>query len=74
MASVTCGPGVTQLMTALATAANSRIPLVVFAGESPINASWYNQEIGQGPLVDATGAHYIAAHSLSRRALCEIAR
>src|SRR5580698_5695943 len=51
VASVTCGPGVTQLMTALATAANSRIPLVVFAGESPLNASWYNQEIGQGPLV-----------------------
>jgi len=25
-------------MTALATAADSRIPLVVFAGESPINA------------------------------------
>jgi thiamine pyrophosphate-dependent acetolactate synthase large subunit-like protein len=66
VASVTCGPGVTQLMTALATAANSRIPLVVFAGESPINASWYNQEIGQGPLVEATGAHYIAAHSLRR--------
>jgi len=66
VASVTCGPGVTQLMTALATAANSRIPLVVFAGESPINAGWYNQEIGQGPLVEATGAHYIAAHSLRR--------
>ncbi len=66
VASVTCGPGVTQLMTALATAASSRIPLVVFAGESPINASWYNQEIGQGPLVEATGAHYIAAHSLRR--------
>ena len=66
VASVTCGPGVTQLMTGLATAANTRIPLVVFAGESPIHAGWYNQEIGQGPLVEATGAHYIAAHSLRR--------
>ena len=54
------------MMTALATAAYSRILLVVFAGETPINASWLNQELGQGPLVDATGAHYIAAHSLGR--------
>lgn len=66
VASVTCGPGVTQLMTALATAADSRIPLVVFTGESPIHASWYNQRIDQASLVEATGAHYIAAHSLRR--------
>ena len=32
VASVTCGPGLTQIMTALATAARARIPLVVFAG------------------------------------------
>lgn len=66
VASVTCGPGVTQLMTALATAADSRIPLVVFTGESPIHANWYNQRIDQASLVEATGAHYIAAHSLPR--------
>jgi thiamine pyrophosphate-dependent acetolactate synthase large subunit-like protein len=35
----------------------------VFAGESPINAKWYNQAIDQGPLVNATGAHYVRAHS-----------
>jgi acetolactate synthase I/II/III large subunit len=66
VASVTCGPGVTQLSTALATAAQAGIPLVVFAGESPLHLSWYNQHIDQGPLVSATGAHYIAAHSLPR--------
>ncbi|HEX2724845.1 MAG TPA: thiamine pyrophosphate-binding protein [Beijerinckiaceae bacterium] len=66
VASVTCGPGVTQLSTALATAAQAGIPLVVFAGESPLHLSWYNQHIDQGPLVTATGAHYIAAHSLPR--------
>src|SRR5262245_44811736 len=43
VASVTCGPGVTQITTALSTATRARIPLVVFAGESPINAKWYNQ-------------------------------
>jgi acetolactate synthase I/II/III large subunit len=63
VASVTCGPGVTQITTALSTATRARIPLVVFAGESPINAKWYNQAIDQAPLVTATGAHYVRAHS-----------
>src|SRR6201987_4774365 len=65
-ASVTCGPGVTQLMTALPAAVRARLPLVVFAGEAPINAKFYNQNIDQAPLVTATGAKYIAAHSLPR--------
>lgn len=63
VASVTCGPGVTQITTILSTAVRARVPLVVFAGESPINAKWYNQAIDQGPLVNATGAHYVRAHS-----------
>ena len=50
-------------MTALATAARARIPLVVFAGESPMHAAWYNQHIDQAPLVLGTGAHYIARHT-----------
>src|SRR5688572_25776713 len=33
VASVTGGPGLTQTMTALATAATARIPLLVYAGE-----------------------------------------
>ncbi len=66
VASVTCGPGVTQLMTALPAAVRARLPMVVFAGESPINAKYYNQAIDQAPLVTATGAHYIAAHSVPR--------
>ncbi len=63
VASVTCGPGVTQITTVLSTATRARVPLVVFAGESPINAKWYNQAIDQAPLVTATGAHYVRAHS-----------
>ena len=55
VASVTCGPGVTQLMTALPAAVRARLPMVVFAGESPINAKFYNQAIDQAPLVTATG-------------------
>src|SRR6266404_8737951 len=66
VASVTCGPGVTQLITALPAAVRAHLPLVVFAGEPPINAKFYNQYIDQAPLVTATGAHYIAAHSVPR--------
>ena len=62
----TCGPGVSQLMTALPAAVRARLPMVVFAGESPINAKFYNQAIDQAPLVTATGAKYIAAHSVPR--------
>lgn len=65
-ASVTCGPGLTQLMTALPAAVRARTPVVVFAGETPINAKFYNQVIDQAPLVTATGAHYITAHSVPR--------
>src|SRR5436309_2784663 len=66
VASVTCGPGVTQVMTALPAAVRARLPMGVFAGEAPINAKFYNQYIDQAPLVTATGAQYIAAHSVPR--------
>jgi thiamine pyrophosphate-dependent acetolactate synthase large subunit-like protein len=66
VASVTCGPGLTQIMTALAGASYGRIPLVVFAGEAPIHAKWYNQAIDQPPFATASGAHYISAHSPPR--------
>ncbi|QDZ13122.1 thiamine pyrophosphate-binding protein [Devosia ginsengisoli] len=63
VASVTCGPGLTQITTALASASASNIPMVIFAGESPLGAAWYGQRIEQAPIVVATGAHYIACHS-----------
>jgi acetolactate synthase I/II/III large subunit len=66
VASVTCGPGFTQIATALTVASRGRVPLVVFAGEPPMNARWYNQAFDQPPLAAATGAHYIAAHSPQR--------
>ena len=66
VASVTCGPGFTQIMTALSVASRGRIPLVVFAGEAPMHARWYNQALDQPPLAAATGAHYISAHSPQR--------
>jgi len=66
VASVTCGPGVTQLITALPAAVRAHLPLVVFAGEAPLKSGWYNQEIDQAPLVTATGAAYHRLHMPER--------
>ena len=66
VASVTCGPGVTQLMTALPAAVRARLPIVVFAGEAPLKSGWYNQGIDQAPLVAATGAAYHSLHMPER--------
>ena len=63
VASVTCGPGLTQIMTALTTAVRAEIPLVIFAGESPLGSAWYNQWVEQLPFVQACGAHYVAVHN-----------
>jgi acetolactate synthase I/II/III large subunit len=62
VASVTCGPGVTQLITALPAAVRAHLPVVVFAGEAPLKSGWYNQEIDQAPIVTATGAAYHRLH------------
>jgi acetolactate synthase-1/2/3 large subunit len=62
VATVTCGPGVTQLITALPAAVRAHLPLVVFAGESPLKMGWYNQELNQGPIITGTGAAYHQLH------------
>jgi thiamine pyrophosphate-dependent acetolactate synthase large subunit-like protein len=66
VATVTCGPGFTQIMTALATATRGSIPLVVFAGDSPTSAAWSVQQLELGPLATATGARYLAVKSVDR--------
>ena len=43
----TCGPGVTQLATALVTAARAGSPLVAFVGESPTTDEEYIQRFDQ---------------------------
>ncbi|MBI1965359.1 MAG: thiamine pyrophosphate-binding protein [Betaproteobacteria bacterium] len=47
IATATCGPGVTQLATALVTAARAGSPLVAFCGEHPTNDDEYNQRLDQ---------------------------
>ena len=66
VATVTCGPGVTQLITALPAAVRAHLPLVVFAGEAPLKSGWYNQELDQAPLITATGAAYHGLHMPER--------
>lgn len=64
LATVTCGPGVTQILTALPAAVRANIPLVIFAGEAPLKSTWYNQQIDQKPFVEACGAIYQPLHSI----------
>lgn len=66
VATVTCGPGLTQVMTALPAAVRARLPLVIFAGEAPLRAGWYNQAIDQAPFITATGAAYRSLHHAPR--------
>jgi thiamine pyrophosphate-dependent acetolactate synthase large subunit-like protein len=62
VATVPCGPGLTQVMTALPAAVRARLPLVIFAGEAPLKSGWCNQAIDQAPFVKATGAAYHSLH------------
>ncbi|MCR6671303.1 thiamine pyrophosphate-binding protein [Devosia ginsengisoli] len=66
VATVTCGPGLTNTLTALPAAAIARVPLVIFAGEPPLKAAWYNQMIEQAPFVLASGAAYHRMHDPAR--------
>ncbi len=62
VATVTCGPGLTQVLTALPAAVRARLPLVIIAGEAPLKSGWHNQAIDQAPFIKATGASYHALH------------
>ena len=66
VASTTCGPGFTQIMTALTISARSNTPLVVFAGDAPLASSWYIQQIDMAPLALACGAHYVGVKHVDR--------
>jgi acetolactate synthase I/II/III large subunit len=70
VASVTCGPGYTQIMTALTMAARGNAPVVVFAGDAPIDSPWYLQQIDQAPLALATGAAFIPIRTIGRALDC----
>src|SRR5262245_54862805 len=58
VATVTCGPGVTQLITALPAAVRAHLTLVVFAGEAPLKRDWTIREVDQGQRIpDRSGTY-----------------
>ena len=59
LATTTCGPGVTQLATALVTAARAESPLVVYCGEYPTNDAEYNQRLDQARFAAACEAGFV---------------
>src|SRR5258708_18796629 len=70
VASTTCGPGFTQIMPALPMPARGNAPRVVFAGDSPLAAAWYLQQIDMAPLALACGAHYVTVKHMDRLLDC----
>lgn len=66
VASVTHGPGVTQLGTALAVAARNRTSMVVFVGDTAIGAAYHVQEFDPGPFVRSTGAEIVEVRTLGQ--------
>jgi thiamine pyrophosphate-dependent acetolactate synthase large subunit-like protein len=55
----TCGPGVTQLATALVTAARAQSALVAFVGESPTDDEEYTQRFDQSRFAEACEAGFV---------------
>jgi thiamine pyrophosphate-dependent acetolactate synthase large subunit-like protein len=56
---VTQGPGLTQLGTALTVAVRAQVPVVVFAGDSPVGNDDASQYLDQQKFVEATGAGFV---------------
>ena len=59
VSTATCGPGVTQLATALVTAARAHSPLVAFVGESPTLDEEYVQRFDQARFAEACEAGFV---------------
>jgi thiamine pyrophosphate-dependent acetolactate synthase large subunit-like protein len=56
---VTQGPGLTQLGTALTVAVRAKVPMVVFAGDTALSDHDSVQQLDQAKFVDATGAGFV---------------
>lgn len=59
VASVTCGPGLTQIGTSLTAAVRRRSTIVILTGDTPVYASYHLQSLDQAPVVKAAGAEYL---------------
>ena len=59
VATATCGPGTTQLATALVTASRASSPLVAFCGEFPTNDDEYSQRLDQAIFATACESGFV---------------
>ncbi len=59
VATATCGPGVTQLASALVTASRASSPLVAFCGESPTTDDEYVQRLDQSRFAAACETGFV---------------
>jgi acetolactate synthase-1/2/3 large subunit len=59
VATATCGPGVTQLATALVTASRAHSPLVAFCGEAPTTDDEYAQYLDQSRFAAACESGFV---------------
>lgn len=66
--STTCGPGYTNLMTALTAAVRHRTPMIVLAGDTPMSGTFHGQWLDQRPFAEAAGARFIALRDPDRLA------
>src|SRR5207237_8993044 len=55
----TCGPGVSQLATALVTASRASSPLVAFVAEYPTNDKGYVQRFDQSRFAEACETRFV---------------
>ncbi|WP_216894362.1 thiamine pyrophosphate-binding protein [Nocardia alni] len=62
----TCGPGVTQLATALVCAARARTPLVVFAGAAPLTDPGDSQYLDQRRFAEAVECGFVSVLAPAR--------
>ncbi|MGH7690433.1 MAG: thiamine pyrophosphate-binding protein, partial [Gemmatimonadaceae bacterium] len=65
VATVTCGPGLTNTLTALVEGVKSRLPIVLITGDAATEPKYYLQKVPQRELVTATGAGFETANSLN---------
>jgi|MDTC01.2.fsa_nt_gb thiamine pyrophosphate-dependent acetolactate synthase large subunit-like protein len=64
VASVTHGPGLTNAMTALVEGTKNRTPMLVVAGDTPIENEQHLQNLDQHALVTASGAGFQAIRNV----------
>jgi thiamine pyrophosphate-dependent acetolactate synthase large subunit-like protein len=63
VASTTCGPGTTQIATALVTASRAESPLVAFCGEHPVSDDGYNQRFDNRGFANACETAFVRLNS-----------